>query len=368
MTFFVDFESIFPHSAGQTFEFAQKKIMRTTQNHFFGSLCAAMLILVGTGTSHLAQAELLLTSLSGQGTNNIGSFTLTANYITNLVKFTDRALFMSEQAPTGYVGVLGVQNGVGGGYLVDYDGHIRAGYTNTPAGRFTTFVEFGPDGLGCPNCNAYVSYGNTSGNLGVVERYSFFGADLGPFTSGYAYDRSTAIYFNGAYMYLIDYQVDTVVRFNATTGVRDAAWSITGPHGSTTLTFMPGSTNDLLITTDFGSTVKHYKLTATGGTDLGIFANPGAVGSGSSVNEMAYGPDGNLYVNDTSGHNPILVFNGTNGALLAGYSPNVAGFSNGEGLAFIIPEPATFSLMGLGLLSLFLSRRNRRRALVSLNR
>src|ERR1051325_3779660 len=126
--------------------------MRKTQNHLLGSLCAAMLILVGTGSNLLAQAPLpppgstlLLDSDQGQGLTNVGSFTLTATYIANLVTFTDRALFMSAQAPTGYVGVLAVNNGIGGGYLVDYDGHIRAAYTNTPAGVFgASFVAFRP--------------------------------------------------------------------------------------------------------------------------------------------------------------------------------------------------------------------------------
>jgi DNA-binding beta-propeller fold protein YncE len=78
------------------------------------------------------------------------------------------------------------------------------------------------------------------------------------------------------------------------------------------------------------------------GASMGVFASD-IIGA----NGLAFGPDGNLYVAAQVG-NSILRFNGSNGALIDTF----ADVNGPIGIAFAVPEPAVLSIVGLTLPSL----------------
>ena len=77
--------------------------------------------------------------------------------------------------------------------------------------------------------------------------------------------------------------------------------------------------------------------------------------------DLAFGPDGNLYVTDSSG---VQRFDGTSGQYIGAFVGNT-GIINAQYLAFsattAVPEPATVPLIALGALILFAADWSRRR-------
>jgi len=100
------------------------------------------------------------------------------------------------------------------------------------------------------------------------------------------------------------------------------------------------------------------RFNGTTGTFIDVFGDTALL---SQPIDLAFGPDGNLYVTDSSG---VQRFDGATGKSMGGFVafPDV---TNAQYLAFsattAVPEPSTWGLMALGALILFGANRARHR-------
>jgi DNA-binding beta-propeller fold protein YncE len=282
--------------------------------------------------------------------------------------------------------------------------------TLTPAGGWgsPTGIAVGPDG------NVYVAdaYDN------VVDRFSSSGAFLGTFVSsgldspsGLAFGPDGNLYVaSSSYIARFDSSgnpVDGSPFVPSSTGLQYPGAIAFGPDGNLYIADSNGTVDKVIRTTGAFSTLVLAGCPSTPfsnpqgvafGPDQNLYVSdegygcydPSLAGGSASFGvykydtsgnllgtfvapnvldapiDLAFGPDGNLYVTDSQAR--VARFNGTTGAEMADFVAN--GGSSGPltiptFLAFSepsVPEPATLGMMGLGLAGLVLRRLRRPRA------
>lgn len=236
----------------------------------------------------------------------------------DIVRYSNSGTFMGV-----FGSVPSNQFDVFNGLAVGPGGYLYAATTGDAVYRFdlnggsrTEFIAAGHGGLDGAYGVAVDSLGNlyvAGYNSGQIHKYDSSGVFIGNFTSGMALDTPAAPTFGpDGMLYVSDYAVNKVHRFNGTTG----AWN---------------ATMDL---TDELS---------------------GALG-------LAFGPNSTLYVSSLL-KNQILTYNYATGAYTGIYQSSAtdAGLLSPTYLAYVsdVPEPGTFALAGIGLVAAVLVRRAR---------
>lgn len=152
---------------------------------------------------------------------------------------------------------------------------------------------------------------------------------LGP--DGRLYGTNTS----SANVWVYDFNTDTVSAF---TGV--------GSGGTTSpLNLMFGPDGNLYVADYNQSAV--YRYNGTTGAFIDLFVTGGSGGL-TNATGVVFGPDGNLYVSSRN-TNQVLRYNGTTGAYIDVFiASGVNGPSAPQELIFVVPEPASLALLGLG--------------------
>jgi glucose/arabinose dehydrogenase len=234
-------------------------------------------------------------------------------------------------------------------------------------------LAFGPDGylyvanFG-PGNNSYIARFDSSGN--PVDASPFVPSSTGLYDPGaIAFGPDGNLYIADASNPSLDKVIRTTGAFSNLISGGCPSTPFSNPQG---VTFGPD--HNLYVsdagfgcanastpggTADYGV----YKYD-TNGNLLAAFVTPNIL---STPIDLAFGPDGNLYVTDSQAR--VARFDGTMGAEMADFVPNGGSsgpLNNPTFLAFSdtssVPEPATLALMGLGLAGLALRRLRRARA------
>ena len=100
------------------------------------------------------------------------------------------------------------------------------------------------------------------------------------------------------------------------------------------------------------------RFDGTTGTLIGTFASGGGL---TNPFDVAFGPDGNLYVSSL-GSNEVIRFDGATGALIGTFASGPE-LNSPFGVAFTphaVPEPSIVAMLGTGALVLLMRRRRAR--------
>ncbi len=192
-------------------------------------------------------------------------------------------------------------------------------------------VEFGPDG------NLYVASFGTP----AVKRYN---GVTGEYMDDFVPDGSGGIAtpqqlrFHGGYLYVATGDADAVLRYDATTGAFVDQFIPAGTGGlNNAMGFDWGPDGLFYIVGQDTSAVLRFSA------QTGAFVDQFVTGLG-SPRFLAFGPDGNLYVTESS--YGVQRFDGATGAFLDDF----AAVGNARYLAFV-PEPTTAVLLLCGFLA-----------------
>ena len=213
-------------------------------------------------------------------------------------------------------------------------------YSETDGSYLNTSFNFGPEAfadlqLG-PDNRAYVAVNGL--NLGKIARFDWttgaYLGDLVPFgQNGYQQPGGFAFGADGnVYAASRDFSGGTsgVLRFNGTSGAFGGVFVAPGSGGLGApfdVVFMPGG-GDMLVS-DMQRINRYNKTT---GAFISTLIAPGTGGIG-NISLTTYGPDGNLYLFDST-HNVIDRFNGATGAFLGTFIGSGDLISRANGMAF----------------------------------
>jgi len=141
-----------------------------------------------------------------------------------------------------------------------------------------------------------------------------------------------------------------ILKYNGITGELISVPFINGGPGLGIIRDFTFGPNGNLFLTDDSNRILEYN----GNTGMYIH-NFVENFSGSRFFGLTFGSDGNLYAADYA-KNQITIFDGNNGKYLSGCSSNL---NNPVSLAFEVPEPSTLTMLGLGILGLYLTKRKK---------
>jgi hypothetical protein len=194
------------------------------------------------------------------------------------------------------------------------------------------FVTSGSGGLSSPYSLSIRASDNSiflaSTGTNSIKRYSGIdGSYLGDFVTGATNPRDN-LFGPDNNLYVSNSTANTVTRYDGSTGAALGTFVTSGSGGlalPVAMTFMPGG--DLLVSSGTTAAVKRYN--GTTGAYLGDF-----VTGVSNPRNAVFGPDGNFYL--ASGNTPatsaIGKYNGTTGAFISNFA--TTNVSNPIGLAF----------------------------------
>jgi outer membrane protein assembly factor BamB len=148
-----------------------------------------------------------------------------------------------------------------------------------------------------------------------------------------------------------------VLKFNGKTGAFLGTFVAAGSGGLQNARGVAFGPDGNLYVTDFNGT-QVLRYNGTTGAFMGVFASAsGACGAMDFPRGLTFGPNGNLFVG-SFGSGDVFEFNGSTGACMTDFiSSGSGGLGGPTFLAFgetptttsAVPEPASISLMGLGL-------------------
>lgn len=251
-----------------------------------------------------------------------------------------------------YVGSGGPGGGSGTNSIKRYDGTTGAFINDFTVGLPGFYdLILGPDG----------DFYAAAAAAGVLHIDGTTGAWIGAIGPGSPLNGTGGIAFGAdGNLYVNDYGLNRVLRFNRTTGAYIdlfATVPIAGLAGNATdVRFGPNG--DLLVSIGFDAPAGDiWRFDGTTGADLGAFippADPHPVAPSIHV----IGPDGNLYIS-SSGTDEVLRYNGSTGDYIDSFASG-GGLDDPRGLVFL-PEPGMGALIGVGVVGLVASTRRRRR-------
>ena len=200
-------------------------------------------------------------------------------------------------------------------------------------------LAFGPDG------NLYVS--NLAGVPDNILRFNgATGAFIDVFATEATFNTPRHIEFAADVLWASG-EADRIWRFDAVTGA-----FINKPQSDNPRGLVLGTDGLMYVSSSTSGIFRHSTVTG-GGVDQFSMPPPSL-----SDNDIAFGPDGNLYA---SGGNRIRRFNSTTGVFMDDFvAAGTGGLSTGRYFVFgptaSVPEPATWSLFALAVLALRLGR------------
>jgi hypothetical protein len=207
----------------------------------------------------------------------------------------------------------------------------------------------------------FVARGVGAGNVGIVESWnypSFASPTFYTLAAGGASFINRAGYQNVESAHVINGFVRysnpaaQSIQSNSTPN-NFATWG--APSNSYDLEYRFEGGTDLYYATPQGTaTVDLWKINASSGVNVNGILAPGAFHR-MNYRDIAFDASGNTYL--TSGTNDIVKYNVSTGGWSTFVSLGSGGLSNGQGLAWIIPEPASLSLCAVAGVVVLVRRR-----------
>ncbi|HSU30500.1 MAG TPA: PEP-CTERM sorting domain-containing protein [Bryobacteraceae bacterium] len=239
-------------------------------------------------------------------------------------------------------------------YVSNSDAEAVLRYNGSTGAFMNTFASSVDDAAGMkfgPDQNLYVA--NSASPGGVTKINGTTGAVIGPLTGGALSNPEGVVFGPDQNLYVANGDLNSVLRFNATTGNFIDTFVSSGSGGLTSARGVAFGPDGDLYVTSFG-TGEVLRYDGATGTFLNAFVSAGSGGL-SLPRDLVFGPDSNLYVG-SFGTGSILRYNGTTGAFMDAFVPAGSGGLGGptflvfhDAASNAVPEPSTLGIIGLGL-------------------